>query len=356
MTVQEPAHEPGRDYGPGPSGALRRVGAIDCGTNSIRLLIADAGTAGSGAPQLHDVLRLMRIVRLGQGVDAAGRLSDAALDRTFTAVEVYAGLLAERGVELDAGSLRMVATSATRDAGNRQVFVDGIQQRLGIVPEVITGAEEAELSFTGASIVRPGAGTGDGSAVEDGALEQRRTLVIDLGGGSTEFVVGDATGVLASRSMDIGCVRLTERHLHSDPPTPAEIAAAVGDVDAAIDEVLRTVPLGSVQSLVGVAGTVTTVTAHALRLKEYDPDAIDGAGLSTQQIAAAAGELLAMSRRQRAELPYMHPGRADVIGSGALIWRRIVERVTELTDGRVQSATSSEHDILDGIALSVARS
>src|SRR5690606_20423209 len=203
-----------------------RVGAIDCGTNSIRLLIADTREE-EGATVLDDVAREMRVVRLGQGVDATGWLAEAALERTFAATDEYARLLSEHGVE----HLRFVATSATRDAGNRDVFLAGIRERLGVTPEVISGDEEAELSFRGAS------------AAVGGTDPEDRVLVIDLGGGSTEFVLGNARGVLAERSMDIGCVRLTERHLGSNPPTPAQQEAVLRDVDHAVDVVLQSVPL-----------------------------------------------------------------------------------------------------------------
>jgi exopolyphosphatase / guanosine-5'-triphosphate,3'-diphosphate pyrophosphatase len=311
-----------------------RVGAIDCGTNSIRLLIADIDDGG----RLTDVVRTMKVVRLGQGVDATGILADEALARTFAAAEEYAGQLRGHGAE----SLRFVATSATRDAGNRQVFVDGIRDRLGVEPEVISGGEEAELSFTGAA-----------SALS--AHPDERILVVDLGGGSTEFVLGNGSGVLAARSTDMGCVRSTERHLVSDPPSAAEIEAAEKEINAYIDEVLRDVPLGEADRLVGVAGSITTVTAHAMGLAEYQPDAIHGTALDAAKTREACTSLLRMSRAERAALPYMHPGRVDVIGAGALIWRTINDRVGELTSGRVDGATASEHDILDGIALSAAR-
>ncbi|MCJ8504511.1 Ppx/GppA family phosphatase [Kocuria flava] len=312
-----------------------RTGAIDCGTNSIRLLIADTREEG-GRTVLDDVVREMRVVRLGQGVDATGWLAEAALERTFAAAEHYARLLAEHGVE----HLRFVATSATRDAGNRDVFLEGIRSRLGVVPEVVTGDEEARLSFLGAAAALPGLAPGD------------RVLVVDLGGGSTEFVLGDAEGVRAERSVDVGCVRMTERHLGSNPPTTAQQEAVLRDVDAALRTVAASVPLAETTHLVGVAGSVTTVTAHALGLPAYDPAAIDGAELPLERIEAAARELTAMTREERARLPYMHEGRVDVIGGGALVWRRIVAAVAEATGGRVRSATASEHDILDGIALS----
>ncbi|HKU31949.1 MAG TPA: Ppx/GppA phosphatase family protein [Arthrobacter sp.] len=314
---------------------MNRVAAIDCGTNSIRLLIADADHAGSHAP-LRDIVREMRVVRLGQGVDATGELAPEALERTFAAAGDYAGLIRHHG----AGRIRFVATSASRDARNRDVFVDGIRSLLGVEPEVISGDEEASLSFAGASSVLPPSG-------------KDAVLVVDLGGGSTEFVLGDDDGVIAAKSVDIGCVRLTERHLHSDPPTPAELAAAEADVDAAIDLANRTVPLNQATAVVGVAGTITTITAHALGLSEYDPAAIHGASLDLDTICDAATSLIEMTREERARLPYMHPGRVDVIGAGALVWRRILQRLAELSDGAISEATSSEHDILDGIALSI---
>lgn len=313
-----------------------RVGAIDCGTNSIRLLIAEITGTGQ-AIQLTDVLRVNTIVRLGQGVDATGWLSQEALDRTFSAVQKYAGLLEEHSVD----SLRFVATSATRDAGNRHIFVDGVRRWLGVEPEVISGEEEAALSFAGASLVAPPVSAED------------RVLVVDVGGGSTEFVLGSADGIIAARSVDIGCVRMTERHLGSNPPTPAQQQAVVDDVDRAIDHVLESVPLGQAQTLVGVAGSVTTVTAQVLGLDAYRPERLNGAVVGVSQIERACRELTQMTRNQRAELPFMHPGRVDVIGGGALVWGRIVERVTQQTHGRIGSAITSEHDILDGIALSL---
>ncbi|MCB5282435.1 MULTISPECIES: Ppx/GppA phosphatase family protein [unclassified Arthrobacter] len=315
---------------------MTRVAAIDCGTNSIRLLIADVDTAGP-APRLNDVVREMRVVRLGQGVDATGELSREALDRTFAAASDYAEQIRRHA----ATKVRFVATSATRDARNRQVFVDGIRGLLAVEPEVISGDSEAALSFAGASSVLPSRGADP-------------VLVVDLGGGSTEFVLGNAGGVIAARSVDIGCVRLTERHLRSDPPTAAEIAAAEADVDAALDEAAGAVPLDQTAAVVGVAGSITTITAHALALEEYSSAAIHGTELSLDAIRRACTELLEMSRADRAVLPYMHPGRVDVIGAGALVWRRAVDRLAAVTQGRVGTAVTSEHDILDGIALSIS--
>ncbi len=309
-----------------------RTAAIDCGTNSIRLLIADIEDG-----VLTDVVRLMRVVRLGEGVDATGRLSEAALERTFTAAEEYAALIEQHG----APPVRFVATSASRDAENRLVFVDGIRERLGVEPEVITGDEEARLSFDGAVSVLT---TADDETV----------LVIDLGGGSTEFVAGTAGGLIAARSTDMGCVRFTERFLRDDPPTEAQIASMTTAVGLLMDEAAAQVPFERITKLVGVAGSVTTVTAHALDLPAYEPDSIHGAELTVDAISTAAADLLHLARGDRAALPYMHPGRVDVIGAGALIWMSIVQRVAEATSGRVSTAVTSEHDILDGIALSVA--
>ena len=314
---------------------MTRVAAIDCGTNSIRLLIADIESS-NGTTSLKDVVREMRMVRLGQGVDATGELAPEALERTFAAAADYARLIQEHG----AGKVRFVATSASRDARNRDIFVDGIRDLLGVEPEVISGDEEAALSFAGASSVLP-------------ILDGQEVLVVDLGGGSTEFVLGTAAGVTAAKSVDIGCVRLTERHLRQDPPTPEQIAAAEADVDAAIARAGQDVPLERATAVVGVAGSVTTITAHALRLTEYSPNAIHGAELPLDTVRAAGTDLLTMTRSDRAALPYMHPGRVDVIGAGGLVWRRILERLAGLTGGRIATATASEHDILDGIALSI---
>lgn len=314
---------------------MTRVAAIDCGTNSLRLLIADIDRS-NGAAKLTDVVREMRVVRLGQGVDATGELAPEALERTFAATAEYAAMIRAYGAE----SIRFVATSASRDARNRQVFVDGIRDLLGVEPEVISGDEEAALSFAGASSVLP-------------ILDGEQVLVVDLGGGSTEFVLGTSDGVTAAKSVDVGCVRLTERHLQDDPPTPEQIAAAEADVDAAITLAGLDVPLQRTTAVVGVAGSITTITAHALRLPEYSPAAIHGTELSIGTITEAATDLLHMTRRERAELAYMHPGRVDVMGAGGLVWRRILERLNELTAGRIVTATASEHDILDGIALSI---
>ncbi|GAA4657024.1 Ppx/GppA phosphatase family protein [Arthrobacter cryoconiti] len=320
-----------------------RVAAIDCGTNSIRLLIADVSNSAAGVATLTDVHREMRVVRLGQGVDATGMLAPEALARTFAAAEDYAALIRDCALDGTAVErIRFVATSATRDAGNRDVFVAGIKARLGVEPEVATGDQEAALSFTGATSVLP-------------ALENELVLVVDLGGGSTEFVVGNAHGVQASVSTDMGCVRFTERYLKSDPPTALEIATAEAAVEVKLVEVLSTVPLANVTKVVGVAGTVTTITAQALGLERYEPEKIHAAVVPLETAEAAASALLGMSRAERAELGFMHPGRVDVIGAGSLIWRTVLLRLAVLTGGRIESETTSEHDILDGIALGTAR-
>jgi exopolyphosphatase/guanosine-5'-triphosphate,3'-diphosphate pyrophosphatase len=301
-----------------------RVAAIDCGTNSIRLLIADV-TGG----ELIDVSRRMEIVRLGEGVDRTGMLAPAAIARTRTALIGYAAEIAELGIT----DVRMVATSASRDASNAAEFRDMVRTVLGVDPEVITGDEEARLSFTGAV---------------HGLSAEPPYLVVDIGGGSTEFVTGHSTSEHAI-SMDIGCVRMTERHLKSDPPTPAEIAAATADITAAVDTALAAVPGKSARTLVGLAGSVTTVTALALNLSSYDSDTIHHARISYEAVAKVTETLLSATVAERLKSPVMHPGRADVIGAGALILRTIMERSAH------QEVVASEHDILDGIAWSLAR-
>ncbi len=324
---------------------MPRVAAVDCGTNSIRLLIADVDP---DAGTLTDVVRIMKVVRLGQGVDKTGQLAPEALERTLSATDEYAALCGEHGVAPEA--IRFVATSATRDASNRREFVDGVRERLSVEPEVVSGEDEAELSFRGATSVLTALGA-DGEPTHPGPY-----LVVDLGGGSTEIVLG-TTEPTASHSMDIGCVRMTERHLLSDPPTDAELVAAVTDVHAAIAAAERKVPFAEARTLVGLAGSITTVTAHALGLTEYSPDAIDGAVVTQDQIVASCAALTRATREQRAAMPFMHPGRVDVIGAGALVWMLVVTQVAaavEAAGGELTSAVTSEHDILDGIAWSVA--
>ncbi|WP_305789908.1 Ppx/GppA phosphatase family protein [Symbioplanes lichenis] len=296
-----------------------RVAAIDCGTNSIRLLISEDG---------RDVARRMEIVRLGEGVDRTGMLAPAAIERTRRALEGYAAEIRDSGAE----RVRMCATSASRDASNAADFRAMVRAVLGVEPEVISGDEEARLSFAGAV---------------QGLDAEPPYLVVDIGGGSTEFVVGSGS-VEHAISMDIGCVRMTERHLHSDPPTAAEIAAAEQDVTKAVDTALRKVSGHGTATLVGLAGSVTTVAALALRLPEYDSARIHHARVSADEVAKVTSDLLGATVADRLDLPVMHPGRADVIGAGALILRIIMERA------RKTSVVASEHDILDGIAFSIA--
>jgi exopolyphosphatase/guanosine-5'-triphosphate,3'-diphosphate pyrophosphatase len=302
---------------------MTRVAGIDCGTNSIRLLIADVARSG-----LTDVVREMRIVRLGQGVDRTGRLAPEALERTRVALADYAATIRRHEAE----RVRMVATSATRDADNREEFTAMVRAELGVDPEVISGQQEAALTFAGAASAL--------AAVTD------PLLVVDIGGGSTELVRG-ADGTLRAHSMDVGCVRMTERHLRDDPPTAEQIAATVDDVRAATDHARVDVPLDGPLTFVGVAGTVTTVAAIALGLERYDPEVIHGSTITGAQIKDVTERLLRMTHTERAALPVMHPGRVDVIGGGALVLRTLVEETG------VDAVVASEHDILDGIALSL---
>ena len=307
----------------------RRVAAIDCGTNSLRLLIAETDAA-SGL--LTDVVREMRIVRLGEGVDATGRLGDAPLQRTFTAVDEYAALI--EAAQVDA--VRFVATSATRDAENRDEFVSGIRGRLGVEPEVVDGEEEAQLSFTGATSNLEIAGAA------------APCLVIDIGGGSTEFVMGEPGRTpTASASVNVGCVRMTERHFVTDPPWPAEVSAARDDIDAAIALAAASVPLRRAASMVGLAGSVTTVAALAMGMWEYDSSRIHGAVITAADIHRVCEELLYSNRDKRSANPAIHPGRLDVIAAGSLVLSAIVAYTG------VAEILVSEHDILDGIAASL---
>ncbi|KUN21485.1 exopolyphosphatase [Streptomyces antibioticus] len=313
---------------------MTRVAAIDCGTNSIRLLVADCDPATG---ELVDLDRRMTIVRLGQGVDRTGRLAPEALERTFAACREYAAVIKELGAE----RLRFVATSASRDAENRDDFVRGVLDILGVEPEVISGDQEAEFSFTGATAELQGR--------DDLATPY---LVVDIGGGSTEFVVGNAH-VRAARSVDVGCVRMTERHLVregvvSDPPSEAQIAAMRADIEAALDLAEETVPLREARTLVGLAGSVTTVSAIAQELPEYDSERIHHSRISRAKVREITEWLLHSTHAERATVPSMHPGRVDVIAAGALVLLSIMERID------AEEVVVSEHDILDGIAFSVA--
>ncbi len=302
-----------------------RVAAIDCGTNSIRLLIADIDGGN-----FREVVRDMEIVRLGQGVDQTGQFHPDAIARTLAAVDKFAAEIAKRGVE----KLRFCATSATRDATNRHLFVDGVRERLGIEPEVISGDEEAALSFAG--------------AIKDLNPSDGPFLVVDIGGGSTEFVFGTST-VEAARSVNIGCVRMTERHFASDPVSNQQIEAARIDIQAAIAQAAEVVPITKATTLVAVAGTATTVAAAALNLPEYDRYAIHLSRVSAQQTHDAATMFATKNREQRLALGYMHPGRVDVIAAGSLVLSEIMKATG------AAEFVASESDILDGMAYSLAR-
>ncbi|WP_416972475.1 exopolyphosphatase [Streptomyces sp. 4F14] len=313
---------------------MTRVAAVDCGTNSIRLLVADV-TPGTG--ELVDLDRRMTIVRLGQGVDRTGRLAPEALERTFAACREYAAVIKELGAE----KVRFVATSASRDAENRDEFVRGVLDILGVEPEVVSGDQEATFSFVGA--------TRELTARPDLATPY---LVVDIGGGSTEFVVGD-TDVRAARSVDVGCVRMTERHLvHegtvTDPPTEAQIAAMRADIEAALDLAERSVPLREARTLVGLAGSVTTLSAIAQDLPAYDSARIHHSRIPYAKVRELTEWLLRSTHAERAAIGSMHPGRVDVIGAGALVLLSIMERTG------AAEVVVSEHDILDGIAFAVA--
>ena len=355
---------------------MTRVAAIDCGTNTIRLLIADARASSGGAVRLVPLVRLNEIVRLGQGVDHTGRLDETALERTLAVVEDYAG----RCRELGAQSVRFVATSATRDASNRAVFVEGVRELLGVEPEVVSGQEEARLSFAGSLLGADGGGafpgadaghaagpTGPGDAAgPDAAAGSEadirpdaagtRRLVTDLGGGSTELVLGvDAPA--AAYSMNTGSVRVTERYL-ADGVTPASEAAARGHVRALLERAGAVVDLGAARELVGLAGTITTVTAHALGLESFEPEAIDGARLDVGTALASCEAIVHSTAAERESWGYLRPGRRDVIAAGALVWSEVITRVAEATAAhghRLTHTVTSLHDILDGIALSLVR-
>jgi exopolyphosphatase/guanosine-5'-triphosphate,3'-diphosphate pyrophosphatase len=313
----------------------KRVGAIDCGTNSIRLLVSEVGGDGT----LTDVHREMRIVRLGQGVDATGTLHPDAIERTRVALHDYVDLMREADVR----TVRMVATSATRDARNRDDFFAMTATELGRVvagakAEVITGDEEARLSFAG--------------AVGELASAEGPFVVVDLGGGSTEVVLGDSSGVQAAYSADIGCVRITERCLYTNPPTPEEVAAARFFASQRLAQAFGVVPVERAHTWVGVAGTMTTLAAVALDLPEYDSEKVHLTRLSLGDVRAVCHRLIAMDHDQRAALGPMHPGRVDVIGGGAVITEVLADELARRAG--IGELIVSEHDILDGIALSIA--
>lgn len=303
------------------------VAAIDCGTNSIKVLVGRVRDDSS----LEVVLRDSQVVRLGQGVDETGMLAEEALVRTFAAVDEFAEVIRSHGVPVE--RIRFCATSATRDSGNAAVFAEGVRRRLGVEPEVLSGDEEAALVFAGAIAAQA-------------PMPPEPVLVLDIGGGSTELVLGEGAQRQAT-SMDIGSVRLHERHLHSDPPTEAEVAACVADVDQHLDA--AGIPLDRTRTVIGTSGTIKTIACGVLGLGSYDRGAFDGAVLANAGTAAFVDKLVAMTVAERRALPYMHPGRADVIGAGALIWSQILARVP------VPDHVVSEADILHGIAAAIGR-
>lgn len=317
---------------------MGRVAAVDCGTNSIRLLVADVTRNGDGTAVLRDVHREMRIVRLGQGVDATGTLAPEAIERTRVALADYTATLRRKGAE----RVRMVSTSATRDAGNKDDFFTMVRGTLDLDAEVISGDEEARLSFIGA--------VGDFDAA-DGPF-----LVVDVGGGSTELVLGTWDGrtatVEAASSVDIGCVRITERCLPSDPPTAAECAAAAEFARSVLAEALDAVPVERASTWIGVAGTMTQLSSLVLGLRSHDPDLVHLSQLSGAQLHDVSAGLLAASHAERAANPAIHPGRVDVIGGGSLIVRVLADELRARAG--IDKLVVSEHDILDGIALSIA--
>jgi exopolyphosphatase/guanosine-5'-triphosphate,3'-diphosphate pyrophosphatase len=321
---------------------MPRVAAIDCGTNSIRLLVADVTVREDGSAWLRDVHREMRVNRLGQGVDATGRLAPESLARTREALGAYAEMLRRHGVVVGPDTVRVCATSATRDAANREEFFGAVREVVGVDADVITGDDEARLSFAG--------------AVADLDPDEGPFVVADVGGGSTEIVTGtwDAVRaeVTAARSTDVGCVRLTEKFLHDDPPTAEQVAEAEEFTRATLAPAFVDVAVNDVQTWVAVAGTATTLAAVAMDLRTYDADRIHLSRLGLDDVRATARRLEAMPRDERAALGPMHPGRVDVIGGGSLVMRVLAEELAERTD--VTELVVSEHDILDGIARALA--
>lgn len=303
---------------------MARLAALDVGTNSTRLLVADVEDGAIVATHTRENV----ITRLGKGVDRTGRFDPAALARTL---EVLAGY-AETCRRLGAGRRRLVATSATRDAADRQVFLDGVRDLLGVEAEVLTGRAEAAAAYRGAT----------------SGLDDRRTLVVDIGGGSTELILGDGATARAMISLDIGCVRLFERHLHHDPPTAAEVAALRADVAGHLARVAEVLDPAAATRVVGVAGTVTTVTAIALGMDTYDPHRIHHQTVDAAEITAVAGKLAAMTVAERAAMRVMAKGREDVIAAGVLLLDELVQHF------RLREVVASETDILDGVLLELA--
>ena len=314
------------------------VAGIDCGTNSIRLLIARVEEDG----RLTDIVRRMEVVRLGQGVDQTGEFAAEALERTFARTEEYAALCRKHDVE----SVRFAATSAARDARNREDFITGITARIGVAPQILSGAEEASTSFAGAISAMP-------------ADAPSPMIAVDLGGGSTEIALGDASGkILGAYSMDVGCVRMHERHLRSEVPTDEEIAGARSDIHTMLDRAEEHVNLGAANGLIGLAGSITTLTAKHLGLAAYDSEAIHGTRMSVNETLEVCQWFLESSREEREALGFMHPGRVDVISAGALVWCEVVQRIAtrmEESGKRLDAIVTSEHDILDGLAMWAAR-
>jgi exopolyphosphatase / guanosine-5'-triphosphate,3'-diphosphate pyrophosphatase len=318
---------------------MARLAALDVGTNSTRLLVADV----EGGAVVAEHAREMVITRLGKGVDRSGRFDPAALARTLEVLAGYAATCRRLGVE----RRRLVATSATRDAADRQAFLDGVRNLLGVEAEVLTGQAEAAAAYRGATAggVREGrAGPTDGPGLQG----DRPTLVVDIGGGSTELILGDGAAAKAMVSLDIGCVRLFERHLHRDPPAPDEVAALRADVAGHLPRVAEALHPAAAEQVVGVAGTVTTVTAIALGLDAYDPRRIHHQALDPAEIATVAGKLAAMTVAERAAMPVMARGREDVIVAGALLLDELVQRF------QLRRVIASETDILDGVLLGLA--
>ncbi len=322
-----------------------QVAAIDCGTNSIRLKIAQVSEHG-----MKDIVpRMLRVVRLGQGIDETHRFADDALERVREAAHEFAQVLKEHPVD----AIRFVATSATRDAENREIFEQMMIDELGVRPEVISGTEEAALSFLGAT-----------SVVSRDEL-QPPYLVVDLGGGSTELVLGGdgdclpAHKVSAAYSMNVGSVRMTERHLHTDPPTEEEIQAAIEDIDKHIDDAFKVVPAGRARTIIGVSGTVTTMAALTMGLQHYDHTAVDGVRIGLEQAYAVNNRFLRMPKDCRRTYATIHPGRVDVVGGGAVIWSRVLERLAKAAyedhGGVLDTFVASEHGLLDGITLDLGR-
>ncbi len=303
------------------------VAAIDCGTNAIRLLVAETHSDG----KINDLVREMRTVRLGEGVDRTGEFSPQGLSRTFDACREYAEILQGFNIK----KIRFIATSASRDVSNRTEFIRGIESILGVLPEVISGAEEAELSYLGAI---------SGFATE----QEQPILVADIGGGSTEYVMRESPTTFLAQSLNIGCVRLTERYLHSDPPTNEEISSTIQEIHRGLQQVRSYLPTREARTFIGLAGSVTTIAAMHLGLNKYDSLKIHGTVLSVEDVESVTDQLLHMPRAARAQLGFMHPGRVDVIGGGALVLR---ESMRELNLAHV---VVSEHDILDGVVSGLA--